>query len=83
MRLQLRLVQIHNDIDLLINPVLRRTYEKLHITPKSDIDQVTGQSKVFIVTKPDTIGNHYQYLETANRSLPINQIVELSPSLKV
>lgn len=66
-----------------MNPVLRRTYENLYITPRSDIDLVTGEKKVFIVTKPDTIVNHNQYLSKTRATLTDDQIVELSPSLTV
>lgn len=85
MRMQLRLVEIRNEVEMLVNPMFRRTYEDLHFKAesKNNNTKYDETANVFIVTKEDTINKQMEYLDAAKKLLGSDEIVKFSPSLKV
>lgn len=85
MRIQLRLVQIRNEIEILENPMFRRTYEEIYFTPKNSMKGPLKSLNPsnFIVTKKDTISGQIEYLDAAKAIIGTDQMVNLLPSLKV
>lgn len=85
MRLQLRMIEIRNEIEMLENPVFRRTYEDVHFKAKSNNNTIKYDQKanVYIVTKKDTVTRQMEYLEAARKLIGVDELVEFVPSLKV
>lgn len=84
-RMQLRMIEIRNEIEMLENPIFRRTYEDIHFKSKSNNNHVKYDQKAnfYIVTKKDTFARQMEYLEAARTLVGANEIVEFIPSLKV
>lgn len=86
MRLHLRLAMIRNEIELLENPIMRRTYEEIHFQPKAianGLDVHNQKRNVnFIVTKEDTIGHQMEYLTAAKAFIDEEKLVKITPTLK-
>lgn len=85
MRLQLRMIEIRNEIEMLENPVFRRTYEDVHFKAKSNSNKVKYDQKanVHIVTKRETLNRQMEYLEAARKIIGSDEVVKFVPSLKV
>lgn len=83
MRIQLRLVQIRNEIEILESPILRETYENVHFPTKNIAKDSSKNPRVFVVTKEDTIAKQIEYLESAKSVVAADGTVNLLPSLKV
>lgn len=88
MRMQLRMLEVRNEIEMLENPVIRRTYEEVHFKAKSPNDKATDKcgnqkSNVHIVTMMDTIGKQIEYIETVGKIVGDDEIVKFAPSLMV
>lgn len=84
-RMQLRMIEIRNEIEMLENPIFRRTYEDIHFKSKSNNNHVKYDQKAnfYIVTKEDTFARQMEYLEAARTLVGANEIVKFVPSLKV
>lgn len=85
MRLQLRIIEIRNEIEMLENPVFRRTYEEINFKVKSNNNKMKYDQKVnvHVVTKEDTFTGQMKYLEAAKKLIGADEIVKFAPSLKV
>lgn len=85
MRMQLRMIEIRNEIEMVENPVFRRTYEEIHFKVKSNNNNIKNDEKanVYIVTNKDTFAKHMEYFEAAKRLVGANEVVHFVPSLKV
>lgn len=85
MRLQLRMIEIRNEIEMLENPIFRRTYEDVHFKAKSNSNKAKYDQKanVHIITKEDTFNRQMEYLEAAKNIIGANEVVKFVPSLKV
>lgn len=86
MRMQLRMLEIRNEIEMLENPVIRRTYEDVHFKVKSN-NMATGKSdqksNIHIVTTLDTMDKQLAYFDTVGKSIDADEIVKFVPSLMV
>lgn len=87
MRMQLRMLEIRNEIEMLENPVIRKTYEDVHFKVKSNNSTMTGEgdhkSNIFIVTMMDTIGKQMEYFDAVKKMINADEIVNFAPSLMV
>lgn len=86
MRMQLRMLEIRNEIEMLENPVIRKTYEEVHFKAKSSNDATSKydrKSNVYVVTKPDTIDKQMEYFESVKKLIGADEVVKCSPSLMV
>lgn len=86
MRMQLRMLEIRNEIEMLENPVIRKTYEDVHFKVKSNnnaADKCDQKSNVHIVTMVDTIKKQLEYFDTIGKIVGDDEIVKFAPSLKV
>lgn len=85
MRMQLRMMEIHNKIDMLENPVIRQTYEDVHFKVKSNNNNVKYDQKanLYVVTKEDTFAKQMEYFEAARRMVGADEVIKFVPSLKV
>lgn len=85
MRMQLRKIEIRNEIEMLENPVIRKTYEDVHFKAKSNnnVSKYDQKANVFIVTMEDTIIKQMEYFESVKRAIGDDEIVKFVPSLKV
>lgn len=83
--MQLRMMEIRNEIEMLENPVFRRTYEDVHFKAKANNNNVKydQKSNVYIVTKEDSFNKQMEYFESARKLVGDNEIVKFIPSLKV
>lgn len=83
--MQLRMMEVRNEIEMLENPVFRRTYEDVHFKTKSNNNNVKYDqtSNVYIVTKEDSFTKQLEYFESARNVIGADEIVKLVPSLKV
>ncbi|XP_031623409.1 protein nessun dorma isoform X2 [Contarinia nasturtii] len=80
LRMQLRMIQIRNEIEVLENPVLRRTYENINfkVKPNNNNDQ---KAKVYSVTN-GTLDRQLEYFESIRKLVDGRESVTFLPSLK-
>lgn len=83
MHMQLRMMEIRNKIEMLENPVMRKTYEDVHFNTNNNVKSNDHKLNVFVVTKDDTIAKTVEYLNAAKIAIGADEIVKLMPSLKV
>lgn len=85
MRMQLRMLEIRNEIEMLENPVFRQTYEDVKFKTKSNNNNIKydQKSNVYIVTKEDTFDKQLVYFEAAKKIVGTDEAVKFVPSLKV
>lgn len=85
MRTQLRLVQIRNEIEVLENPVLRKTYEELHVCPKNTAKNLSSNEppNTFVVMKKDKISKQIDYINMAKTHVDADAPNNFVMSLKV
>lgn len=83
--MQFRMMEIRNEIEMLENPVFRRTYEDVHFKAKSNNNYVKydQKSNVYIVTNENPLTMQIDYLKSARRLVGADEIVKIIPSLKV
>lgn len=86
MRMQLRILQIRNEIEMLEDPGIRKTYEDVHFKAKS-IDNAADKSDqkpgVHVVTMVDSINKQMEYFETIKNMIGADEIVKCTSSLMV
>lgn len=86
MRMQLRMLEIRNEIEMLENPVIRRTFEDVHFKVKSN-NKFDQKSNIHVVTMVDTINKQMAYFDTVKRMIDTDgmgsEIVKFTPSLMV
>lgn len=83
MRMQLRMLEIRNEIELLENVAIRKTYEDVYFKGKSDPSTLADKSNVYIVTMVDAISKQMQYFDTVKSLIGGDAIVKCAPSLMV
>lgn len=85
MRMQLRMIEIRNEIEMLENPVIRKTYEDVHFKAKSNNNDSKYDQKanVYIVTTENTIAKQMEYFNLIKRTIGGDEVVKCVPSLKV
>lgn len=86
MRMQLRMLEIRNEIEMLENPVIRKTYEDVHIKVKSNsnaADKSDQKPNVYVVTMADTINKQMEYFESIQKMIGADEVVKCAPSLLV
>lgn len=86
MRMQLRMLEIRNEIEMLENPIIRKTYENVHFKVKSNnnaTDKCDQKANVYVVTKADTIDKQMDYFDTVKQLIGADEIVKCAPSLMV
>lgn len=87
MRMQLRMLEIRNELGMLENATMRKTYEDVYFKAKSNGAVTTGngqqKSNVHIVTMADTITKQMEYFETVKKLIAAHDLVKCSPSLMV
>lgn len=83
--MQLRLVEIRNEVEMLENPTFRRTYENLHFKEKSKNNKIRSDQKAnnFIVTMEDTINKQMEFVAAVAKLIGGDEVVKFNPSLKV
>lgn len=86
MRMQLRMLQIRNEIEMLEDPGIRKTYEDVHFKAKlinSAADKSDQKPNAHIVTMVDSINKQMTYFETIKNMIGADEIVKCAPSLMV
>lgn len=83
--MKLRMIEIRNEIEVLENPVLRRTYEGIHFKVKSNNNNTKFDEKpnVYIVNKPAAFEKQMEYFDAARKLIDADQTVQCVPSLQV
>lgn len=85
MRINLRMMEIRNEMGMLENPIFRRTYEDIHFKVKSNNNNVKYDQKanVYVVTKEDTFTKQMEFFDAAKRLIGAEEVVKFAPSLMV
>lgn len=85
MRMQLRMVEIRNEVEMLENPMFRKAYEDLHFKEKSknNNDKCNQNINTLIVTKKDNMKKMMEYFEAIEKLIGGDTAVDYFPSLKV
>lgn len=86
MRMQLRMIEIRNQIEMLENPVIRKTYESINFKVKqvNNNDRICDETpNVYIVTKEDTITKQMEYFDAAKKMIGADVVVKFVPTLMV
>lgn len=83
--MQLRMIEIRNEMEMLESPLLRKIYEEVHFKVKSNNSNTKNDQKsnVYIVTKEDTIAKQMEYFDAAKKAIGADEVVKFVPSLKV
>lgn len=85
MHMQLRMVEIRNEVEMLENPMFRKAYEDLHFKEKSknNNDKCNQNINTLIVTKKDNMKKMMEYFEAIEKLIGGDTAVDYFPSLKV
>lgn len=83
LRMQLRMLEIRNEVEMLEIPGIRKTYEEVHFKAKSINDEADQKPNIYVVTMTDTINKQMEYFDAVKSVIGADEIIQCAPSLTV